>query len=306
MTIEIRKMITLFLSLLLLLSCQNRHDGTIEGSVNPPAPSVRIVAVQNETSIVTVPANEQNGTFKLSVPAGIYTIKVMVSATSYPLTFSDIVVKPDEKTVLPPIALTPTPSGTAVLSGRVKPPRPDAEIKLIYEGKERAAVHTDHEGRYEFKELPAGTYSLRANSPGYADDVAQVVVPENQKVEQNAVLLPIASIDGIDWAAGKIRATGIGLPPGHAENDTVRREMTKRAALADAQRNLLKTIEQVRIDADHSVKGAMSNQVFASKINGFVRGYAVVNERELPDGKYEMTLELPLNGPSGLSRYLSD
>jgi hypothetical protein len=298
--------IILLLLLLLLFSCQPKPDGTIEGSVLPPAPSVTIAAELEGKSILTVSASEQDGTFKLSVPAGTYTIKVMVPAASYPLAFQDIVVKPGEKTVLPPLALTPPLSGKAVLSGRVKPPRPDAEIKLIYEGKERAAVHTDREGRYEFKELPAGTYSLRANSPGYADDVAQVVVPENQKVEQNAVLLPLSSIEGIDWAAGKIRATGIGLPPEHAENDVVRREMTKRAALADAQRNLLKTIELIRIDADHSVKNAMSNQVLASKIQGFVKGYSVVHERELEGGKYEMTLELPLNGPSGLSRFLSD
>jgi hypothetical protein len=115
------------------------------------------------------------------------------------------------------------PAGKSVLTGKVTPPRLDSEVKLIYEGKERAAAHTDSEGRYEFKELPDGTYEVRATAPGHAEDVAKVVIPENQNVEQTAVLLPIVSIDGVDWAAGKIRATGTGLPPPNTANDSVRR-----------------------------------------------------------------------------------
>ena len=306
MNISRQTVILFFLSVVLLVSCQPKNDGAIEGSVLPLTTSVNVTAVKDGKDIVSVPASVQDGSFKLSVPAGVYAINVTVPGSSYPLTFHDIAVKPGETTKLPPITLTPPPMGKAVLSGRVKPPRPDTEVKLIYEGKERAAVHTDREGRYEFKELPAGTYQVRANSPGHADDVAQVVVPENQKVEQNAVLLPISSIVGVDWAAGKIRATGTGLPPQHAENDTVRREMTKRAALADAQRNLLKTIGQIRIDSNQSVKTAMSDQILASRIQGFIKGYTIVREQELENGKYEMTLELPLNGPSGLSRLLSN
>jgi hypothetical protein len=300
------KIILFFLSLLTLVSCQRTREGTIEGSVRPAAPSVTVTAVRDGKTVLAIPANAQDGTFRLSVPAGVYTITVVVPDSTYPLTFHDIVVKPGETSVLPPITLTPAPMGKSVLSGRVKPPRPDTEVKLIYEGKERAAVHTDREGKYEFKELPAGTYLVQANSPGHADDAAQVVVPENQKVEQNAVLLPISSIDGVDWAAGKIRATGIGLPPQHADNDTIRREMAKRAALADAQRNLLRTIEQIKIDTHQSVKTAMSDQILASRIQGFIKGYTVVREHELENGKYEMTLELPLNGPSGFSRLLSN
>jgi hypothetical protein len=306
MNISHVKIVLFFLTLLTMVSCQKSYEGAIEGSVRPPAPSVTVTAVRDGKTILTIPANAQDGTFRLLVPEGVYTITVVYPNSTYPLAFHDIAVRPGQTTVLPPITLTPAPVGKSVLSGRVKPPRPDTEVKLIYEGKERAAVHTDREGKYEFKELPAGTYLVQANSPGHADDTAQVVVPENQKVEQNAILLPISSIDGVDWASGKIRATGIGLPPQHTENDTVRREMTKRAALADAQRNLLKTIGQIRIDSNQSVKTAMSDQILASRIQGFIKGYTIVREQELENGKYEMTLELPLNGPSGLSRLLSN
>jgi len=197
-------------------------------------------------------------------------------------------------------------SGKAVLSGRIIPPRPDIEVKLLQEGKERAAVRTDREGRYEFRELPAGTYEVRATAPGHADDIAPVVVPENQTVRQTAVLLPIVAVDGVDWAAGKIRATGVGSPPANAENAGSARAMAQRAALADAQRNLLRTVEQIKIDGERNVRTIMGSRNAAERIQGFVKGYTVVSERELDGGRVEIMLELPLTGPSGLSRYIAE
>jgi hypothetical protein len=214
-------------------------------------------------------------------------------------------VKSRETTTLSPVDRAQT-AGKSVIYGKVSPPRPDTEVKLLYEGKERAAARTDNEGKYEFKELPAGTYVMRANAAGHADDAAQVVIAENQKVEQNAVLLPITGIDGVDWASGKIRSTGVGNPPQNVSNDTARREMTKRAALADAQRNMVRTIEQIRINADQTVKTAMNSPTVALKIQGFLKGYTVVSERQLDNGKIEIILELPLTGPAGLSRYLTE
>jgi hypothetical protein len=130
------------------------------------------------------------------------------------------------------------------------------------------------------------------------------MITANQKTEQNAVLLPITAIDGVNWAAGKIHATGYGMPPQNASNETVRREMAKRAALADAQRNMLTTIAQIRIDANHTVKSAMRSKDVAVKIEGFLKGVTIVSERELENGKFEVVLELPLTGPAGLTRYI--
>jgi hypothetical protein len=166
-------------------------------------------------------------------------------------------------------------------------------------------VQTDKEGRYEFKEIPAGSYEVRATSPGHAEDRAPVSIPEDRKIEHTAVLLPITSVEGVDWAGGKIRATGIGLPPPNAPNATVRKAMAERAALVDGQRNLLRTIEQISIDNNRNIKTAMANRNFAEKIQGFVKGYTVASTRELDNGKIEVVLELPLTGPSGLSRYVT-
>jgi len=293
----------LALFVLLLFACRAKQDGTIEGMIVPPGTSARISAMQNGKNILTVPAGGQDGKFKLALAAGTYTINVTVPDSPYPLNLNNITVKSGEKTILPPIELMPS-AGKASLSGKVIPPHPGSEVKLMYEGKERAAIHTDREGKYEFKELPAGTYVVQAKSPGHAEDTARVVITGNQKVEQTAVLFPIVSIDGVDWAAGKIRATGIGVPPQNATNDSVRRAMAQRAALADAQRNMLRTVEQIRISDNQDVKDAMRSKNVASKIQGFLKGYSVVSERELEGGKIEVVLELPLNGPAGLSRYI--
>ncbi len=302
-----RRIITVFLlPLVFLFACRANRDGVVEGTITPTIEGARITAIREGKEILTVPVGGRDGRFKLALAAGNYSINVTVPASPYPLRFNDIVVKAGETTPLPPVELMPPAAGRASLSGRITPPLPRAEIKLISEGRERAAVHADREGKYEFKELPAGTYLMRTNAPGHADDSAQVVINENQKAEHDTVLIPITDVGGVDWAAGKIRATGIGLPPHEAANDSARREMTKRAALADGQRNLLRIIEQLRINTDQDVKTAMRSKKFASKIQGFIKGYTVVSERDLEGGRIEVVLELPLTGPGGLSRYLTE
>jgi hypothetical protein len=297
--------IVLALFVLLLFACRAKQDGTIDGIIVPPGTAARISAMQNGKNILTISAGGKDGKFKMALAAGTYTINVTVPDSPYPLNLSNIVVKSGETTILPPIELMPS-AGKASLSGKVIPPRPGSEVKLMYEGKERAVVHTDREGKYEFKELPAGTYVSAGNVARTRGRYSSGCHHRNQKVEQTAVLFPIVSIDGVDWAAGKIRATGIGMPPQNATNDNVRRAMAQRAALADAQRNMLRTIEQIRISDDQDVKDAMRSKNVASKIQGFLKGYTVVSERELEGGRIEVVLELPLAGPAGLSRYIAE
>ena len=301
-----RPIITIVLfSFLLLPACLKKQDGTIEGTVVPRGLSARITAVRNNKEVLTVPAAVQDGKFKLMLPAGVYAIKVGVPGSPYPLQVYDIPVKSGESTVLPPIDLTQA-SGTGGLSGRIKPVRHDAEVRLIYEGSERAAVRVDREGTYEFKEVPTGSYIVQANAPGHADDAIPIVITDKRTVELNTVLLPVTSIDGVDWTAGKIRATGTGLRPQDASSETVRREMAKRAALTDARRNMLRIIEQMRIDDKQDMKSAMRDKNVASKVEGCLKGATVISERELDDGAFEVVLELPLSGPEGLSRCIAD
>ena len=281
------------------------QEGAVEGTLEPPDASAQVSAVREGSTIAIMQAGGQGGKFRLPLAAGTYTIIVSAPVSSFPIRLVNVVVKPGETTTLSSLLIVPG-SGKAVLTGKVIPPRPDSEVMLIHEGKERAAARTDREGRYEFRELPAGEYEVRAKAPGHAPDFAPVVIPENQRVQQTAVLLPIVAIDGVDWAAGKIRATGVGSPPQNAGSAGAARAMTQRAAFADAQRNLLRTVEQIKIEGQRSVRTFMASGNGAERIQGFVKGYTVVSERELGDGRIEVILELPLTGPAGLSRYLAE
>ena len=118
--------------------------------------------------------------------------------------------------------------------------------------------------------------------------------------------LGVQATAGADWTSGKIRAAGHGLPPVQAASSTVRREITKRAALLDAQRNLLKIVENIRISPTLDIKTSMRDANHAERIQGFIRGYSVVSETERDDGSIDIILELPLTGPTGLSRYITE
>jgi hypothetical protein len=299
--------ITLILILVVLVSFAGgaAQEGAVEGTFVPTDATAQVSAIQEGKVIALTHAGEQGGTFRLSLAAGTYTIMVSAPVSSFPIHLDGVVVKAGATTMLPPLLIMPG-SGKAVLLGRVIPPLRDGEVKLIHEGKERAASRVDHEGRYEFRDLPAGEYEVRATAPGHAQDVAPVTVPENQRVRQNAVLLPIVATDGVDWAAKKIRATGVGTRPMDAASAASARAMAQRAAIADGQRNLLRMIEQIKIDGVRSVGSMMASGKYAERIQGFVKGYTVVREREMGDGRIEIILELPLTGPSGLSRYIAE
>jgi hypothetical protein len=116
---------------------------------------------------------------------------------------------------------------------------------------------------------------------------------------------PKPDITGIDWSAGKIRAQGKGMAPDGITGPE-RRQMARRAAIVDGQRNLLAMVQKIRISSDLDVKQYMMNNNHAVRIQGFIKGYSIVQEREVQDGSFEVILELPLTGPAGLSRYLND
>jgi hypothetical protein len=169
---------------------------------------------------------------------------------------------------------------------------------------ERASVNASSEGRYEFEGLPAGRYTVQVSSPGYANDSASIDVSDSQRATRDVRLLYITAIEGIDWNTGTIRSRGIGLPPKQAPTPTVRREMAKRAAVADAERNLLRIIELITIGPDQKLITALGEKTYTQKLQGYLQGYRVATERDMDGGKIEVELELPLTGPGGLSSYL--
>jgi len=293
----------MILLLVTLAACPAKKEGAIEGVVVPPSEGIRITVMQQGKTIATVEVNAQDGKFRSSLPAGTYDIKLTAPSSPYPLALPGIIVKPAETTTLTPIALAPS-KGSAVITGKIQSAAAGTRVALLAEGIERASVSTNAEGKYEFEGLPAGRYALQVSSPGYANDSVALGISENQKVNQDIRLLYITAIEGIDWNAGKIRSRGIGFPPKQAPTPTVKREMAKRAAIADAERNLLRIIELISVGPDQKFVAALGEKTYTQRLQGYLHGYQVATERDMDGGKIEVELELPLTGPGGLSSYL--
>ncbi len=297
--------IILLFALLVITSCVQRQEGALEGKVEPPGTAAEVIASQDGRTIASLDIDPGDGTFRLPLAPGTYDVRITAPSVPFPAAFPGTVIESGKTTVLPPVYLSSSGS-SASLSGVVEPAGPGTTMTLLYEGKERASVTTGPEGTYAFTALPEGAYAVRASSPGYAEDRREFSLAAKETVVRNMRLLYVSSVEGVQWEKGVVRATGSGKAPAKTANATVRREMAKRAALADGQRNLLRAIEQIRLGPDRTLGAAMQEGVHRERIQGFIKGFRVTAERRLPDGGMELDLELPLTGAGGLAAALSD
>ena len=117
------------------------------------------------------------------------------------------------------------------------------------------------------------------------------------------ILLSVsAKVDAApDWSTNVITVTGMGVAnPALAKTPAHASMMARRAALADAYRQLLETVQGVNVDAETTVEQMMlTSDVVKIKVTGTIRGAQIVSEGELSGGGYSVTLELPLFGGTG-------
>jgi len=294
--------VTALLILVALVACTGKRDGAVEGVVTPIS-GVRVVALQQGRTIASVDIDQRDGRFRIALPAGSYDISITAPSSPYPLKLSGVAVATGATTTLAPVSLAPA-SGTAAISGRVLAAGTGTRVKLLADGAERASVSTDSRGLYEFTGLPAGRYTVEVASPGYANDSFALDVADKQRTVRNVRMLYVTAITGIDWNSGRLRARGIGVPPKQAPSPTVKREMTRRAAIIDAERNLFKAIEQINTAPDEKLTATLEGGSFVQNLQGYLKGYRVAAERDLDGGRIEIEIELPLTGPGGLSSRL--
>lgn len=291
------------LSVLALTACPGQKEGFVEGQVSPAGPDIRIIALKDGKPTAETNAGSLDGKFRITLPAGSYEIRVMIPTSPYPLSFPGIVVKSGETTVLAPISFSSS-KGSGVLTGKVIASGSATRVTLLEEGIERASINTNSEGKYEFEGLPSGRYTLQVSSPGYANDSITVGVSDDRRTVQDIRQIYITAIEGIDWNGGKIRARGIGLPPKQAPTPTVRRELAKRAALADAERNMLRILEMINVAPGQKLSSIVGGGNLDKKLSGYVQGYRLAVERDMDGGKIEVEIELPLTGAGGLASSL--
>ena len=97
------------------------------------------------------------------------------------------------------------------------------------------------------------------------------------------------------WGPVILRAKGSAIPPPDSVNPAQARLMALRAAKIDALRNLLEQTYSVSIVSDSAVQDfVLKNDTIKAKVDGFIKGAWVSEERLLADGSYEVEMEIGL------------
>jgi len=112
----------------------------------------------------------------------------------------------------------------------------------------------------------------------------------------------------VDWSGNTVRATGIGVIDPQNPNTAQARLMAERAAVVVAQRNLLETVEGVRVDSETRVENFMTDyDVIHTRVQGVVRNARQVGQSryDAEAGTVEVELQMDIYGPTGLSGALS-
>ena len=113
-------------------------------------------------------------------------------------------------------------------------------------------------------------------------------------------LLSMASA-AVQDNAQRITADGYGFfPPGKPIAQA--KIMARRAAIMDAQRNLLEAIKGTQVDAESLMEQHIeTSDVVRTKVSGIIRGAQIVSESVDPDGAYLITMSVPAYGVGSLA-----
>ena len=104
----------------------------------------------------------------------------------------------------------------------------------------------------------------------------------------------------------KITADGYGvlptgIPIGRAKI------MARRAAIVDAQRNLVETIQGTAVDSETTVNNfILTDDVVKTKVSGLIKGATVVDEELLEDNMYRVVMSVPLYGVGSVAEIAYD
>ncbi|HZS12315.1 MAG TPA: hypothetical protein VFA38_08695 [Nitrospirales bacterium] len=109
--------------------------------------------------------------------------------------------------------------------------------------------------------------------------------------------IEVVGLGTINWTAGLVTAVGSGAPPLNAVGTTQARAMAVRAAFAEATRNLLETVKDIRVDSATLVENHLvKSDVVKTRVTGLVKGAQILKTDMHPDGSVEITVGLSLRG----------
>jgi hypothetical protein len=130
--------------------------------------------------------------------------------------------------------------------------------------------------------------------------LAGTIVYSQKVTVQVTTTVEQTSSGRINWEAGIIKATGMGVRPSGMPSAQAK-ALAKRAAIADCYRNLGEIINGVKVDSETVVKNFITeSDEIRTQVSAFIKGAQIVSEKENPDGSYEVTMQLPLYGKESL------
>ena len=101
----------------------------------------------------------------------------------------------------------------------------------------------------------------------------------------------------INWTKGVIQGKGIGAPPEKYYGKPNARPLAIRAAKIVALRNILETVNGIRVDSTTVVKDfAVKSDTIRSQVEGMVKGAREVDVEYLSDGTVEVIMEISMYG----------
>ena len=110
------------------------------------------------------------------------------------------------------------------------------------------------------------------------------------------LMCSVAMAAGADFEMNRVEADGFGLPPAYAVSEAQARLMARRAAIADAQRNLAEQIAGVQVDSETTVQNLqVSSDVVKTRVSALIKGAKIISE-SAEDGAYHVVMALPLYG----------
>lgn len=105
----------------------------------------------------------------------------------------------------------------------------------------------------------------------------------------------------VDWANGVVRVKGMGLPSPNLP-EVQAKLLAKRAAMSDAYRNMAEMVNAVQVTSETVVKNFVTeSDEIHTRVQAFIQGAVVLDEKQNDDGSYEVTMEAPIYGVGSLS-----
>lgn len=329
-------LLTVFIALIFSLSCQKKEESLSGKLILPQGQTLLnayMAATMNGKEVAKSIIDPVTGNFTIKLPGpGTYDLLLKTPKGNLPFILSISVEKGQQAVIdpfdapadlfestLPPethiatqeqmAATSETPStaepqggATITLKGSVHPA--DATIKVIAEDKILFQVQAI-DGKFEIPSVRPGLYNIEFSAPGYANYAQEniTVMGDAPPNDLNGFLLYVSPLDGVDWDKGIITVTGLGKPT-QGVPQSIANAGACRAGQADAYRKLLDTLLQIQIDPNKSIASLDPSGKIKTTLSGFIQGARIVQQTTRDDGVCEVTLELPIYGPSGVTHFI--